>query len=936
MIVFLSGQMSVKDHRGNNSLRLGKQRLGNDEDVIVLETDSELTSPEDDLPDISLHLCNSSKNTNSVTHDVGRPASKNGSCKGSPKYSLLKSKPGGPSSLSGGVAKTLNQKPAGRKQVQTMLKGVCHSLPPDVLVGSKSKASPSTMHSSKQHSSKQVQIKAPRVSKAIDSSSTVSSMTPQQHARKSVDCVKQSKQAVPGEQCNNEMGKSMTSLHGNDGRVKPGSIGKKGRVVTSQHMGTYKKGQQAVTNVKVYASLVAHGPPTSGRIEGFNESCRSGVSLKHDHKKVKHGHSKPTTSAKIAPVGNSLPVVPPDRVGPRNGTSSKMYPSPSTSKCQNTHSVMSKLAPSSAVISMHQLKCPPKHLPLSTPVIISPKHPLLPQSSSRSVVSIPSSPLPIASKQTQNHSTSISSKTVTASMSKDSETESSSMFDFSENDLFEVLDSVESESICSAYNQSDSESMDTAGEGKPTSDSVQIKSSELVKAATCKSPSESRMEHFTMSFMKRKTRQVARKSTTLNGANYFRHPLKGRGFLKLQRCCTLRLSRIHFIQVQRAKEAMSRHAKKQNRAYSKDGSIVQAACRIVETNPTLPQKAVSVGKKKRDSKCPESSVPTKRPKLSYDTNMIKSVPHMNPSPSSLNNAPLQVAACTQSVQMLKHSNSPSPLKEGPNVPPPLSVISPEARKPLPLILKRRKANVCSSSTQEASREHREHTQKKCIENVAKATSTAPVENVPSNSLSKSPGTNTIKGNGPPSTPFEKPLGCGATSKQRPNSTELTSPAVKKCLSLKRNRTQSLSEDRSECLPACAAPKPHFARGPIAKNVDNNIVGGDVPQISCKAPESTLSDGDNAAQPATKEEVVNAGVTTDSIPQQVDSHHLECRERSLSSSSEETNLAKLLPPNEAYDSRLMETIAKLAPESGAHPEDAVDLSSRYSMRNATFV
>lgn len=878
--------MSVKDQRGSFSLPLGKQReirLGNDEDVIIIETDGELTSPDDDLPDISLQACSYGKNAKSATQKMGTPANKtmhDSSCKGTPSCAAQTVPKNRPGRLSKGLVNTpkVNKKHGERKQVDSMLKGVHHSSRQDVLVGSKSKSLPNTLHSSKQHSSRLVvehQSKVPRVSKAC---STLSSVTTQQHARKSMDCVDLFQQTAQGEQCNHERGNSLKSV----GRREMADS--KGRVVTAElieHTGTYKKGLPGVRSVE-------------------GKGNQSDGDVIQDHEKIrKNAHSKPKTSDnRGTPVGNSLPAATP---GSRNRPS-KMYPLPSTPKQLNSHSVTSKHPPTSSARSKHQLKSPP-NLPS-----VNPNHPL----SSSIIQSSSPGPLPVSSKQSQNPPfASISTKTATTLPSKDSETESSSMFDFNENDLFEVLDSVESESICSAYNQSDSESLDTAGESKPTAESVQMQSSNLLRGATCKSPSESRVKDFSMSFMKKKqTRQVARKSTTLNGASCFRHPLKGRGFLRLKRHCTLHLSHIHYTSVQRAKEEMSKYPKKQKRTPVNGGKIVQAECGI---EPTLPQESTSValqkstsvkslGKKKSDSKYPESSTPSKRPKLLSDTEMLKPEKQPKTSHAFLTNPP---------QKMLKeghHSNSPKP---GSKLPPLPSMVMPQSRKPLPLILKRFKSKVLSSSTESGLRKHREHTQEKCVDNVTNATSTMP-------------SSSTTEMNTAPGTPSEKPLNSSVTPQQRPTSTEPRSPVVKKCLSLKHNRAPSVSEGLSKCSFACSSPQPHSTDGAMAKKVDNNVADSDVPHVSCKAPDNPLPDRDNTAQPATEEEAVS---TMNTAPQ-----HVECRERSLSSSSE-NGLTKLSPRDEVYDLRLMETIAKLAPESEAHTEDdAVVLSPRYSVRH----
>ena len=215
-----------------------------------------------------------------------------------------------------------------------------------------------------------------------------------------------------------------------------------------------------------------------------------------------------------------------------------------------------------------------------------------------------------------------------SSLNKDSETEtSSSIFDFNENDLFEVLDSVESESICSAYNQSDGKSV---GVNKPTSESSQ--SSKLVTSHTCKSPSDSRVHDFTQSFVKRKRKkpQVARKSTTLNGQRLYKHPLRGRGRIPMQQYCTISLPHLQNSIVQKARNDFAKY--KQSK---KQASAITAQAGLLKST------------KKREKKLrnPSSTTAAKRIKLSSD--FLASQPAaVDPNTSP----PVQPASLPQTAQ----------------------------------------------------------------------------------------------------------------------------------------------------------------------------------------------------------------------------------------------------------------------------------------------
>ena len=215
-------------------------------------------------------------------------------------------------------------------------------------------------------------------------------------------------------------------------------------------------------------------------------------------------------------------------------------------------------------------------------------------------------------------------------INKDSETEtSSSMFDFNENDLFEVLDSVESESICSAYNQSDSESVGVTNDNKPSPESPQP--SKLATTHTPKSPSESRIHDFKQSFVKRKIMkpQVAKKSTTLNGKKLYKHPVRGRGRIHMTGYCTVRLTHIKNSVVQKARKDFTKYVK--SKKLASDSAQVRST-------------------KKRENKLNNSSSNSsaKRIKLSSDSPASQPAAAADPSTSSLLKQPASVLPTAQS------------------------------------------------------------------------------------------------------------------------------------------------------------------------------------------------------------------------------------------------------------------------------------------------
>ena len=375
----------------------------------------------------------------------------------------------------------------------------------------------------------------------------------------------------------------------------------------------------------------------------------------------KHPLSPPPVTSKHPPARPKHPLSPPP-------VKSKHPLSPSPTRPKHPPPVKSK----------HPLSPPP----------VSSKHPLSPPAVSSSLMKkshkeAHSNPNPLSPtlKHSQNHLKTNPSKNPKKSVSsyeeRETETECSSMFDFNDTDLFEVLDSVESESICSAYNQSDTESMGTPSEGyssKPTSEPDQPHPSKLVRSL--KSPSESRIQDFTKSFVKKKrrVRQVARKSTTFKGAKCYKNPLKGKGLLQLKRYCTLRLTCVQYAKVRREIE------KKQSEIESL--SNVPAECPAKVATPPLPTKMLasesSLGKKKRESKSQEASTSSKRPKLQCDSPASKAMPvDKVPSINSLSkkqrmpNTQNRPAAVATYVDNLETSDTHDTLSSAPLQPVPV-------------------------------------------------------------------------------------------------------------------------------------------------------------------------------------------------------------------------------------------------------------------------
>ena len=252
-----------------------------------------------------------------------------------------------------------------------------------------------------------------------------------------------------------------------------------------------------------------------------------------------------------------------------------------------------------------------------------------------------STPLPTARSKPSSHSrmpapstskASTGEATIALPKDKESETETSSMFDFNETDLFEVVDSVETDSVYSAYNQSDTESMNTESySSRPTSESDHFTStlpSNLIKSVRCQLPTDSRVGDLPPSVVaKKKRRQVAKKSTTRNGVKYYKHPTKGY-LLSVKRHCTVNVKRSWVYVQKRVKKEVSMQ---QSKKMAKHLAAKPTTNPILPSAPNKPPASTASRvelKKKRES-VSEDSMTTctsaKRPKLSSDALASKQV-----------------------------------------------------------------------------------------------------------------------------------------------------------------------------------------------------------------------------------------------------------------------------------------------------------------------
>lgn len=453
---------------------------------------------------------------------------------------------------------------------------------------------------------------------------------------------------------------------------------------------------------------------------------------------------------------------------------------------------------------------------------------------------------------------------------KDSETETSSMIGFNDDDLFEVLDSVETDSICSAYNQSDSESLGTSSESycnKLTLDADRLQPSNLTKSVSCKSPSESRLNDFTMSFVKKRPR-VARKSTTWNGAKFYKHPLKG-GLLRLKRHCTLKLTRVkctkYLSKLQQNPSSLHERQGNRNRIIVESSATTKRKAEDI-TPPLAAKAQVSNDmKKKRESK---ELVPScvKRLKLSSETETTLTGPsNVNPS-------------------MKKKVTSENCIPV-----PSVGIMTPENRIPVLSV------GIMTPEKSPTLSESGTHTPKKCLSLKRLQLSRTP-------SLSDAPTENQ---------PLSPPLLSQSSSVGRASTQEKESNNV---VHLDAKANPAAEQQSKNSNPS--TPQPHAVNTVTHMEGNKRLEGtsmgsGDEPS------------GGFTGMPAVRHAMCGTSETvmsTTSSEQQV--KHVACGrdERQPSTSSEENSLAKLSQRDEAYDLRLMETIAKLAPDSGGSTDD----------------
>lgn len=459
------------------------------------------------------------------------------------------------------------------------------------------------------------------------------------------------------------------------------------------------------------------------------------------------------------------------------------------------------------------------------------------------------------------------------SLSKmDSDTETSSMIGFNDDDLFEVLDSVETDSICSAYNQSDSESLGTSSESycsKLTSDPDRLQPSNLTKSVTCKSPSESRLHDFTMSFVKKRLR-VARKSTTWNGAKFYKHPIKG-GLLRLKRHCTLKLRRVKCTQYlsKLGQNSEPPHVRQGNR--NKISAVEASATTESDAGditPPLKAKAQFSNdvKKKRESKeLPPSCV--KRLKLSSETETNK--PTLTSSSTVKPSMQKKVTSSENHILVSSAGNG--------------RIVTPE------------KNHTSSGSATPAS--------KKCLSLKRLQLSRTP-------SLSDAPTENQ---------PLSPPLLCSSSSVGRASTQEKQG-----------NNTVHLD------------PKTNPAQQQIKNSNPTTSQPCDVDTVTHeeRLQGTSMASGDEHSSaftgtPSVRHVMCGTSERATSTASSEQVKHVACgrAERPLSTSSDENNsLAKLSQRDEAYDLRLMETIAKLAPESGESADNVTTTNSRYRQRD----
>ena len=454
-------------------------------------------------------------------------------------------------------------------------------------------------------------------------------------------------------------------------------IGSRETSVPSTSKTLPKGGPTSTARERPGSALSKHGSQSRGGQEKVTNKT-SGVSS------IPPAASKPSSVAsKPAPVASKASLsasksssvasksVPPVRTSPQPVVKSAQKNGLSPTKSFGTATKLPSLSPTNSRAPLSPPPVPRKHS--SAPKIIT-LQPLQ-----------------------QNHSDSSVDPGLSPT-NKDSETGTSPMFDFNDTDLFEVLDSVESESICSAYNQSDSESVGVTSDNKPTSESEPHQPSKLVTSHTCRSPSESSIHDFAKSFVKRKRKrpQVARKSTTLNGVKLYKHPVRGKGRVHMNRYCTISLIRLKNSVVQKARKDFARHtdAKK---------SAIEAS--------TLPRLI-----KKREKKNSNSTSAAKRIKLSSGkplttpvvadpgTSRLATPPPVSVSHTSQPKTSLQIPLTEQSQEMGKKEASKPKQKVG-SAPKKAVQFAPQEQAPKPVSTEKQSVGEKNNSLPKRQENH---------------------------------------------------------------------------------------------------------------------------------------------------------------------------------------------------------------------------------------
>lgn len=566
---------------------------------------------------------------------------------------------------------------------------------------------------------------------------------------------------------------------------------------------------------------------------------------------------KKKTAAAVTPISSQAAAT--TTLGPKS--SSVMQKSPQHMALQSKSKSLQKSPLPIKSVSVPQKSSP---TPCLSPTIITLQHFALTAAASNSVIAAEGSPL-----------------------------------DFTDDDLFEVLDSVESDGICSAYNQSDSDST-----GDPRPSTIDPKQAKL---PTCRLPSESRLCDFTKSFSRKKSqrRQVARKSTALNGARVYKHPIRGRGRICMKnRYCTLVLKKLPRPTVQKAKEdgekyhqfrvipskkkltdpsAPTSQAKRLKLSSDSAGNEVPALLSPVQINPQKKEKA------------PQTTNETTKHNAAKS---VKKKP-ITPKPATDKNMP-------EKREMNSGANSPQKIQPQPP--------TPKTRSPLPLILKKSKDTNLKSCTPL-------NVMVTVLQHDNDTNNTSSNEIIPA-SINKNP---------PSEVNHNERVTPDSTIQMRESSE--TAALLKKSLPLKGrpNKCLSLSKLRSQS-------EPFNSEQPFSDQHESDT---QTPAVKCTSQLSpgvrvedkplsalpTMSDKNcTLAQPSSSTAESPAVPVPETLPPTESASqsplevNIEAIEGALTQTDEvltpasdnSSSAAKLSLKDETYDLRLMETIAKLVP------------------------